>query len=84
KELWDTLVVLFEGTKQVKKNKKSHLIQEYENFKAKTEDSLTQTYDRFNCLINDLRQHGIEKENEENLIKFLSCLPEEWETLSLV
>ena len=79
KEIWDTLVVLFEGTAKVKKNKRSLLIQQYKTFTSKLDESLTETYERFNCLLNDLRLHGTEYDNEDMLIKFIRSLSSEWD-----
>ena len=83
KEIWDTLIVLFEGTPEVKKNKRSLLIQKYEMFKGKSGESITEIYERFNCLINDLRQHSTKFENEDVLIKFLRSLPAEWDNITI-
>ena len=74
KEIWDTLVMLFEGTTKVMKNKRSLLIQQYELFIAKSGESLIEIYERFNCLINDLKQHDHLLENENALTKFLRSL----------
>ena len=79
KKIWDTLVVLFEGVAKVKKNRRSFLIRQYELFTTKPGESLIETYERFNCLLNDLKQHGTEVENEDFLIKFLRSLSSEWD-----
>lgn len=43
-----------EGTKDVKKNLRSLLIQEYEYFEANFGESLTDLYDRFTKLLNEM------------------------------
>ena len=83
KEMWDTLVILFEGTYEVKRNRRSLLIQQYEMFTSKAGESINETYDRFNCLINDLKSHGTEYDNEDVLIKFLRSLPSEWDGITI-
>ena len=83
KEMWDTLIILFEGTYEVKRNRRSLLIQQYEMFTSKAGESINETYDRFNCLINDLKSHGTEYDNEDVLIKFLRSLPSEWDGITI-
>ena len=83
KEMWDTLIILFEGTYEVKRNRRSLLIQQYEMFTSKSGESISEIYDRFNCLINDLKSHGTEYENEDVLLKFLRSLPSEWDGLTI-
>lgn len=79
KEIWDALEVQCQGTKEIKKNRRSVLIQEYEYFEAKQNESLTETYDRFLTLLNDLALVDKEYDNEDSNTKFLRALPEEWD-----
>ena len=83
KEIWDTLVVLFEGTTEVIENRRSLLIQQYEMFSRNSRESLTETYNRFNCLLNDLKQHGHVTLNKDMLIKFLRSLPSKWDDITI-
>ena len=79
KEMLDTLTVAYEGTEEVKENKKLLLNREYEFFFALKGESLTQTYTRFNCLVNDLKRADITKSNFVLVNKFLDSLPETWD-----
>ncbi|KAL8132682.1 hypothetical protein AgCh_008243 [Apium graveolens] len=54
KEIWDALETQYQGTTTIKKNIRVVLVQEYEHFEAKTDESLTDIYDRFLTLLNDL------------------------------
>ena len=79
KEIWDTLEIQCQGTKEIKKNKRAILIQEYEYFEAKSDESLTDVYDRFLTLLNELALLGQMYPNEFSNTKFLRSLPEEWD-----
>ena len=73
-----------EGTKPVKKNMKSLLIQEYEYFEAKSEETLTETYDRFTKLQNDMAMHDKYYDNEDVNTKFIRSFPESEKDLKKV
>ena len=79
KEIWDTLEVQCQGNKEIKKKRRAILIQEYEYFEAKADESLTDVYDRFLTLLNDLSLVGQVYKNEDSNTKFLRSLPEEWD-----
>lgn len=80
KEIWDTLETQCQGTESIKKNRRALLIQEYEHFDAKSDESLTDIYDRFLTLLNNLSLVGKEYDAEDSNTKFLRALPEEWDT----
>ncbi|KAI3685466.1 hypothetical protein L6452_34710 [Arctium lappa] len=81
KEMWSTLCVLYEGTSEVKKSKKIALVRKYELFSHEKGESLSDYYNRFNSLLNDLKLVGRIYDNEEVLCKFMDCLPEFWENI---
>ena len=58
KEIWDALETQCQGTTAIKKNRRAVLIQEYEHFEAKSDESLTYIYDRFLTLLNNLSLMG--------------------------
>ncbi|KAK1397946.1 hypothetical protein POM88_007809 [Heracleum sosnowskyi] len=68
------------GSASVKKNRRALLIQEYEQFDARPDESLTDLYDRFLTLLNSLSLVDMEYETEDSNTKFLRALPEEWDT----
>ncbi|KAK1397404.1 hypothetical protein POM88_007267 [Heracleum sosnowskyi] len=79
KEIWDTLETQCQGSASVKKNRRALLIQEYEQFDARPDESLTDLYDRFLTLLNSLSLVDKEYETEDSNTKFLRALPEEWD-----
>ncbi|XP_017249896.1 uncharacterized protein LOC108220596 [Daucus carota subsp. sativus] len=79
KEIWDALEVKCQGTKAIKKNRKTILTQEYEHFDSKSDESLTDVYDRFVKLLNDLSLVDKEYVVEDSNLKFLLALPEKWD-----
>ena len=64
-EVWNRFQVHYEGTKHVKKNMKSLLIQKYEYFETRFGETLTETYDRFTKLLNDMAMHDRYYDNED-------------------
>ncbi|KAL4585658.1 hypothetical protein LXL04_010281 [Taraxacum kok-saghyz] len=53
KDMWDNLILIFEGADELHK---AILGYEYECFTYKPGESLTDTYIRFKCVVNDMRQ----------------------------
>ncbi|KAL8126211.1 hypothetical protein AgCh_013485 [Apium graveolens] len=79
KEIWDVLEVRCQETNAIKKNRKTILTQEYEHFDSKSDESLTDTYDRFTKMLNDLTLVDKEYDPEDSNLKFLLALPEKWD-----
>ena len=75
KEIWDKLVVTYEGTSQVKETKISIFLHKYELFKMAPNESIKEMFTRFRLIVNNL--HSLEKTftNEEKVRKILRCLP---------
>ncbi|KAI3758873.1 hypothetical protein L6452_06445 [Arctium lappa] len=57
--MWNALEKRFSGTKSTKRNQKAILKQQYENFMSTKNESITQTFDRFNKLIGELATVGV-------------------------
>ena len=79
KEIMETLTVAFEGTDEVKRTNINNLNRKYEHFFAQKGETLTETFNRFNCLINDMRRLSINKHRGELVLKFLDSLGKKWE-----
>ncbi|XP_057990587.1 uncharacterized protein LOC131172968 [Hevea brasiliensis] len=77
KEIWNALVVVHEGTNQVKENKMDSLIYQYELFKIKLDETISQMYDRFVEIIQRIKSLGKTFTNEEIVTKILGSLPKE-------
>ena len=68
KKIWDRLEVTHKGTNQVKKSKINMLVHNYELFKMKLEESITQMFTHFTDIINGLKNLDKYYSNN-NLIK---------------
>ncbi|XP_074364234.1 uncharacterized protein LOC141705060 [Apium graveolens] len=79
KEIWETLEVKYQSTTTVKKNRKTILTHEYEQFDSKADESLTEIYDRFQKLLNDRLLVDKEYDPKDLNLKFLLALPEKWD-----
>ena len=74
KEMWEVLEVTHERTNDVKRARKHALIQEYELFKMKQVESITDVQKRVTHIVNHLIGLGKEFDKEELNIKVLKCL----------
>ncbi|KAI3771011.1 hypothetical protein L6452_02161 [Arctium lappa] len=78
KKMWDQLQKMMMGSKVGNQMKVANCINSYEEFKAKENESLEDTYERFVLLINELSKNKVKKKQLENNVKFLSILHPEW------
>ncbi|KAI3681921.1 hypothetical protein L6452_36728 [Arctium lappa] len=76
--LWNALEKRFAGTKSIKRNQRDVLKQQYENFTSSKNESMTQTFDRFNKLIGELATAGVKMDQDDINRKFLRSLGDEW------
>ncbi|XP_027927440.1 uncharacterized protein LOC114184329 [Vigna unguiculata] len=79
KEMWDVLKVTHEGTDEVKRARKNTLIQEYEMFRMKVEETNYDVQKRFTHIVNHLIALGKVFEKEELNIKILKSLNKAWQ-----
>ena len=75
KEIWDKLVVTYEGTSQVKETKINILMHQYEMFKMKKDENINEMFTRFTLITNSLNSLGKTFTNAEKVQKVLRCLP---------
>ncbi|KAL8115933.1 hypothetical protein AgCh_022431 [Apium graveolens] len=66
KEIWDALETQCQGTMAIKKNRRVVQIQEYEHFEVKPDESLTDIYDRFLTLLNNLSLVGKQRKERKS------------------
>nr|GEW58713.1 retrovirus-related Pol polyprotein from transposon TNT 1-94 [Tanacetum cinerariifolium] len=78
KETWTGLVNSFEGLSDTKENKIMNQKLEYNTFRAKPSESLSQTYTRYKTLLNDLSKDGVKLSKHEINVGFVNSLPEKW------
>ncbi|KAJ9544864.1 hypothetical protein OSB04_024571 [Centaurea solstitialis] len=79
KEIWNTLCVQYEDTAVLMESRKIFLVRQYECFIHQKDETLSQTHQRFNCLLIDLKTIGTIYSNSEVITKFMDALPEHWE-----
>ncbi|KAJ9544604.1 LOW QUALITY PROTEIN: hypothetical protein OSB04_024311 [Centaurea solstitialis] len=63
KEICDTLCIQYVGADALIESRKIHLIRQYEKFIAAKGETLTQTHQRFNCLLIDLKTYDVTYSN---------------------
>ncbi|KAI3692973.1 hypothetical protein L6452_32799 [Arctium lappa] len=83
KDLWLELEKQLEGGAKTLKNNRALCINEYFAFKALPGESSQSTYNRYNSLINKCKRYGIHRTSEENNIRFLQSLNNEWLHLTM-
>ncbi|GKC70752.1 hypothetical protein Tco_1116635 [Tanacetum coccineum] len=82
KATWTDLVHSFEGPSDTKENRIMDLKLEYQTFRAKPTESLSQTYTRYKTLLNELANDGVNLSKHEINVGFVNSLPEKWLTFS--
>ncbi|KAL8119695.1 hypothetical protein AgCh_016979 [Apium graveolens] len=75
KHMWETIEVINEGTEEVRENKLEILTSEYEHFKSNPGEGITEVFERYNALINNLNINGKYYSMREVNKKFLLTLP---------
>ncbi|GKA02706.1 hypothetical protein Tco_0675487 [Tanacetum coccineum] len=72
KETWTDLVHSFEGPLDTKENRIMDLKLEYQTFKAKSTESLSQTYTRYKTMLNELANDGVNLSKHEINVGFMN------------
>ncbi|GJS40090.1 retrovirus-related pol polyprotein from transposon TNT 1-94 [Tanacetum coccineum] len=70
KETWTDLVHSFEGPSDTKENRIMDLKLEYYTFRAKSTESLSQTYTRYKTLLNEIANDGVNLSKHEINAKY--------------
>ncbi|GKD43094.1 hypothetical protein Tco_1267739, partial [Tanacetum coccineum] len=70
----------FGGNDATKKIQKTLLKQTYENFNASSSESLDSIFNRLQKIVSQLSILGVNISQEDLNLKFLRCLPVEWNT----
>ena len=65
KEMWDNLKLIYEGTSEVKATKANILVHEYEMFRMKPEETISEMFARFTAITNGLKGLGKEYSNSD-------------------
>ncbi|GJV58769.1 hypothetical protein Tco_1464869 [Tanacetum coccineum] len=75
-------LIIFEGPSDTKENRIMDLKLEYQTFRAKSTESLPQTYTRYKTLLNEIANDGVNLSKHEINVGFINSLPEKWLTFS--
>ncbi|GJT09578.1 hypothetical protein Tco_0856620 [Tanacetum coccineum] len=78
KEIWDTLLITHQGNNQVKANKIDLLVQQYEQFMLLKEESIDNTFAKFNTIITSLKALDECFSSKNCIRKFLRALHPKW------
>ncbi|KAD4385314.1 hypothetical protein E3N88_25482 [Mikania micrantha] len=78
KELWNSLQQMYEGSDDVKENKKDMLKEKFENFCHENNENMSSQYLRYVQLVDELTTAGVTLDNQDVLRKFLRSLPKFW------
>nr|GEU86167.1 retrovirus-related Pol polyprotein from transposon TNT 1-94 [Tanacetum cinerariifolium] len=76
------LVHSFEGPSDTKENKIMDLKLEYQTFRAKSTESLSQTYTHYKTLLSELANDGVSLSNHKINVGFVNSLLKKWLTFS--
>jgi len=74
KEMWDTLALTYEGSKEVKRNKLTMLKSQYEMFAIEDHESIQSMVFRLHVILNNLRSLGLtvgQYEMNDKIIRIL-------------
>ena len=80
KEVWDTLIDMFEGNAQLRKIKLDLVVNKYESFYQPIGEPIAETYERFKTILNELHNNNKEYTWDEYNRKFLWSLSRFWDT----
>ena len=80
KEIWDRLEVTHKGTNQVKESKINLLMHDYELFKMKPTETISEMFTHFTDIINGLKNLDKIYSNRELVQKVLRSLSEKWDS----
>ena len=78
KEVWRILEITHEGTNQAKDSKIRILVNDYEMFKMKPNESIVEMFTGFIDVVNGLEGLGNKVSEEGNVSKILRCLSPKW------
>lgn len=70
-DIWDKLEIIHEGTEKVKQFRKSLLVQEYETFSMREDETIKDMFRRINKILGDLKALGVSYSNDEKVRKTL-------------
>ena len=78
KEAWRILEITHKGTNQFKDSKVRILVNDYEMFEMKPNESIVEMFTTFTNVVNGLEGLGNRVNEEDRVSKILTCLPPKW------
>ncbi|KAK1363912.1 CCHC-type domain-containing protein [Heracleum sosnowskyi] len=75
KQMWDTINLIMEGTEDVQENRLDILTSQYESFRSLPGESITQVFEKYTKLLNELSMKGKTYPLRETNRKFMMTLP---------
>ncbi|KAJ9561693.1 hypothetical protein OSB04_006853 [Centaurea solstitialis] len=82
KSIWDQLQKIMMGSKVGNQMRITNLMDRYENFRMKEDESLEEAYDRFVELMNDMKKNNIIRSQMDYIVKFINNLSSDWKQFS--
>ncbi|KAJ9561930.1 hypothetical protein OSB04_007090 [Centaurea solstitialis] len=82
KYVWDQLQKIMMGSKVGNQMRVTNLMDRYENFRMKEDESLEETYDKFVELMNDMKKNNIIRSEMDYIVKFINNLSSDWKQFS--
>ncbi|KAJ9553022.1 hypothetical protein OSB04_017067 [Centaurea solstitialis] len=82
KSIWDQLQKIMMGSKVENQMRVTNLMDRYENFRMKEDETLEETYDRFVELMNDMKKNNIIRSEMDYIVKFINNLSSDWKQFS--
>ncbi|KAJ9544921.1 hypothetical protein OSB04_024628 [Centaurea solstitialis] len=83
KAMWSGIEQQMQGGEKALEGQKENAMNAYESFCAREGETLTETYNRLNICVNDLRRLGLEKNKYEVNVKFLKRLNKLWQSVTI-
>ncbi|KAJ9538847.1 hypothetical protein OSB04_031580 [Centaurea solstitialis] len=81
--MWLGIEQQMQGGDKALEGQKENAMNAYESFCAREGETLTETYNRLNIYVNDLRRLGLEKNKYEVNVKFLKRLNKLWQSVTI-
>ncbi|GJX20454.1 hypothetical protein Tco_0223131 [Tanacetum coccineum] len=78
KDVWNSLIIIHQGNKQVKDNKIDLFVQKYEEFVIFNDETIDFDFARFNTIISSLKALDESFSSRNHVRKFLRTLPTKW------
>ena len=79
-DIWDKLCKTYEGATMIKDTRRGALMQDYELFRFKTGETISDGFDRFTLITNELALLGKRFDDSELVRKILRILPSSWDS----